>query len=421
MGLTPRALFSLTQSKWLEFLAEIEAFHSLERRRLFQLAYERHYRVRALDALHLHAAQQPTLPKSPSFSTHHLHRRSGRVASTACGRGRPIGSDLWGGRFLLGSYVLPWCIRRSLHSVVPDRDETTTLRGGNFSGLVGSIGSKEGGSEKTLGASFPSSPPWKPWAHQWLLGRCAWFCRVSSNGSPSPLSTAHIQIARGGEPSRSSPRDDSIADRAEEEKPGPENGHRGYSIDEMVAMAKRLLEDIGLTKGFCHLVIILGHGSSSLNNPHESAYNCGACGGGRGGPNARALAISATMHAFERGLRSLACKSHRRHFSSADTTIPAMIRSFCMISSDHLPPIVLPSIKRSTCSNRRGNGMLMNDVDDLSQHPFLKPLCKRCVTSRQDLRTWLKLVPSTTTPPMQCALSEDVVAPVASSWIAGVF
>jgi uncharacterized protein YbcC (UPF0753/DUF2309 family) len=73
-------------------------------------------------------------------------------------------------------------------------------------------------------------------------------------------------------------------------QPGPAEDQLGYSLAEMIDIVERVLRDIGLTSRFSRLVIIMGHGSSSLNNPHESAHDCGACGGGRGGPNARAYA-----------------------------------------------------------------------------------------------------------------------------------
>jgi uncharacterized protein YbcC (UPF0753/DUF2309 family) len=72
--------------------------------------------------------------------------------------------------------------------------------------------------------------------------------------------------------------------------PGADAGQLGFSLEEMANIGERLLRDIGLTHGFARIAAMIGHGSDSLNNPHNSAYNCGACGGSAGGPNARAIA-----------------------------------------------------------------------------------------------------------------------------------
>ncbi len=71
-----------------------------------------------------------------------------------------------------------------------------------------------------------------------------------------------------------------------------ENGLQiGYTVDEMAARAEGFLRGIGMVKSFAPIVYIVAHGSSSANNPHHGAHDCGACSGRPGATNARVQAF----------------------------------------------------------------------------------------------------------------------------------
>ncbi|MBS1303685.1 DUF2309 domain-containing protein [Loktanella sp. SALINAS62] len=54
--------------------------------------------------------------------------------------------------------------------------------------------------------------------------------------------------------------------------------------------AASILRAMSLTQNTARLVLLVGHGAQVTNNPHESGYHCGACGGQTGEVSARLLA-----------------------------------------------------------------------------------------------------------------------------------
>ncbi|MCI1278435.1 MAG: DUF2309 domain-containing protein [Nitrospira sp.] len=97
----------------------------------------------------------------------------------------------------------------------------------------------------------------------------------------------------------------------------------GFSVAEQAYGVEAALRLMGFTSGFSRLVVMCSHGSTSDNNPYESALDCGACGGNSGLPNARAFAAMANNQAVRKVLESRGLKiPGDTHFVAAlhDTT-----------------------------------------------------------------------------------------------------
>lgn len=74
----------------------------------------------------------------------------------------------------------------------------------------------------------------------------------------------------------------------------PENGLQvGFTVTEMADRVEKVLRSIGLTQNFAPIIYVIGHGASSVNNPHYAAYDCGACNGRPGSVNARVFTYMA--------------------------------------------------------------------------------------------------------------------------------
>jgi uncharacterized protein YbcC (UPF0753/DUF2309 family) len=83
-----------------------------------------------------------------------------------------------------------------------------------------------------------------------------------------------------------------------------ENGLQiGFTIQEMATRVEGVLNGIGLIENFAPIVYVVAHGSSSANNPHHGAHDCGACSGRPGSVNSRVFAAFANHNEVRKLLK----------------------------------------------------------------------------------------------------------------------
>ncbi len=74
---------------------------------------------------------------------------------------------------------------------------------------------------------------------------------------------------------------------------------------DQIKIAEGALRAMGMTQRFAQEVVFLGHRSTTANNPHFAALECGACAGHAGRPNAAALAELLNDEEVRAGLRKV--------------------------------------------------------------------------------------------------------------------
>jgi uncharacterized protein len=288
LGWSPDELYRLTPADWASLVREIEAFSNTERRRVFHLAYEARFRAQTLDAIALHAPRKAVAPRFQVVTClderEESFRRHLEEVAPDCetfGVAGFYGVAMYY-RGVGDAHFIPLCpvVIRPQHWVEERVDESqadTHQRTRRVRRALGRASHQLHVGTRTFALGALLS------AGLGVLASIPLVARVLFPGLTARLRRRAGQFVQP-------PRGTRLQLERTDPTPGPECGRVGFTVEEMALIAERVLRDIGLIDNFAKLVLMLGHGSHSMNNPHESAHDCGACGGAVGGPNGRAIA-----------------------------------------------------------------------------------------------------------------------------------
>lgn len=291
LGWHPSQLYRLTKADWSALVEEAESFDEFERRRVLHQAFERRYRVQALDAFSIVGDRRTRQVAAPRFQAvfcidareesfrRHLEETAHDVETFAAPGFFCLPIYFRGVADAHFSTLCPIVVRPQ-HWVVEEVVYTLSeehRRRADARKAIGAasrrvhVGSRSiaGGALLSAGFGVLASVP--------LVARVLF---------PGLTAAVRRHVSKFVEP----PPVTRLVMERTAEQPSADDGGIGFTVEEMANFGERVLRDVGLTKGFARLVMFLGHGSACLNNPHKAAYDCGACSGAAGGPNARALA-----------------------------------------------------------------------------------------------------------------------------------
>lgn len=298
LRLSGEEVASLSESEWAAFSSEVKAFNGLERRRILHLAYERAHEREILRGLASHRKyrglfDQPQRPPVQVFfcldereeSMRRALEEANPLVETYSAAGYfGVAVDYKGIDDPHGAAFCPVVVKPK-HAIVeqPKAGDTELLESRRWRRRVLGL---------LMRNSFVSSKTMlRGWLSTATLGLLSAVPLIGNLLAPRRYALLRDWLNKAFLPE---PRTELTLMRNTKQSQGAVSGLlMGFTAEEKAERVASVLGPAGLVRDFARLVVILGHGSSSLNNPHESAHDCGACGGRRGGPNARLFASMA--------------------------------------------------------------------------------------------------------------------------------
>lgn len=298
----------LSESEWAAFVSEVKAFNGLDRRRILHLAYERWHEREILRGLASHRKYRGLFdregrPPAQVFfcidereesMRRALEEADPRVETYSAAGYFGVAVDYKGIDDAHGAAFCPVVVKPE-HAVVeqPRPEDSELLESRRWRRKVLGLFMRSSlVSSKTL---------LRGWLSTSVLGLLSAVPLIGHLLAPRRFALLRDWLNKAFLPE---PRTEVTLMRNTKQSQSAVAGLlTGFTPEEKTERVASVLRPAGLVQGFSRLVVVLGHGSTSLNNPHESAHDCGACGGRRGGPNARLFASMANRPEVRAQLR----------------------------------------------------------------------------------------------------------------------